>query len=122
MKQPECFIAPGTEELVCRLNKSLYGLKQSPRCWNIALDSKLKKIGLSHMIPVSTTRMKNESGNMLVVGVYVDDIVLAGNSESSIQEALASAFDIKDLGKLKLNRNQTSLSGLGNQPISKIFL
>jgi len=34
MTQPEGFVQPGNENLVCRLRKSLYGLKQSPRCWN----------------------------------------------------------------------------------------
>jgi len=39
MKQPEDFVKQGKEHLVCRLNHSIYGLKQSPRCLNQALDS-----------------------------------------------------------------------------------
>ena len=35
MKQPEGFIEKGKENLVCKLKHSIYGLKQSPRCWNI---------------------------------------------------------------------------------------
>ena len=38
MKQPEGFVEEGNEHLVCRLKQSLYGLKQSPRCWNSTLD------------------------------------------------------------------------------------
>ena len=38
MRQPEGFIEPGKEYQVCRLKRSIYGLKQSPRCWNHALD------------------------------------------------------------------------------------
>ena len=45
MKQPEGFIAKGQEHLVCRLDKSLFALKQSPRCWNTALDQHLREIG-----------------------------------------------------------------------------
>ena len=103
MKQPEGFIEPGSENLVCRLKKSIYGLKQSPRCWNLALDSKVKEIGLSQSSHDPCIYYKNEKGNMLVVCVYVDDIILAGQQEGSIQQvkvALASAFDIKDLGRL----------------------
>ena len=37
MKQPEGFAAKGQEHLVCKLKRSIYGLKQSPRCWNSAL-------------------------------------------------------------------------------------
>ena len=40
MKQPEGFIQPGQEHLVCRL----YGLKQEPHCWNHALGGHLKEI------------------------------------------------------------------------------
>ena len=36
-KQPDGFVAPGNEHLVCRLKKSIYGLKQSPCCWNSSL-------------------------------------------------------------------------------------
>ena len=121
MKQPEGFVVPGSEELVCRLKKSIYGLKQSPRCWNLALDSKLKEIGFSQSSHDPCIYHRNERGNMLIVGVYVDDIILAGN-ESSIQRvkaALASAFDIKDLGKLnyflgiKIERNLNNSIWIG---------
>ena len=45
LKQPEGFVEPGKENLVCHLKRSIYGLKQSPRCWNHALDSRLKEMG-----------------------------------------------------------------------------
>ena len=45
MRQPEGFIAEGEEHLVCKLKRSLYGLKQSPRCWNATLDEYLKELG-----------------------------------------------------------------------------
>ncbi|KAF2344435.1 Reverse transcriptase RNA-dependent DNA polymerase, partial [Trinorchestia longiramus] len=45
LTQPEGFVSEGNENLVCRLNKSLYELKQSPKCWNTALDGHLKQLG-----------------------------------------------------------------------------
>ena len=45
MQQPEGFIADGQEHLVCRLKRSIYGLKQSPRCWNSTIDGYLKQLG-----------------------------------------------------------------------------
>ncbi len=45
MKQPEVFVEEGKEHLVCKLKQSLYGLKQSPRCWNSTLTAHLKGMG-----------------------------------------------------------------------------
>ena len=43
MKQPEGFEDSGKPGHVCRLNRSIYGLKQAARCWNSTLDAFLKK-------------------------------------------------------------------------------
>ena len=45
MTQPEGFVRKGEEQLVCKLNRSIYGLKQSPRCWNFALDKYIRDLG-----------------------------------------------------------------------------
>ena len=50
MKQPEGYAIKGKENLVCKLKKSIYGLKQSPRCWNSALDCHLKKWDLNKQL------------------------------------------------------------------------
>ena len=56
MSQPKGYEKEGEEHLVCKLKKSIYGLKQSPRCWNMALDSQLRKMALPsrNRIPAST--------------------------------------------------------------------
>ena len=93
----------GKEQLVCRLKKSIYGLKQSPRCWNIALDSHLKEIGFSQSQNDPCIYYKDADGEIFYMGVYVDDIILPGKSESKLKEVktdLSRKFDTKDLGKL----------------------
>ncbi len=103
MEQPEGFVVEGKESLVCKLKHSLYGLKQSPRCWNSALDTHLKSIGFvqSSNDPCIYTAAEGEP---IIMGVYVDDIVLASNSSERVQEmkdALAQKITIRDLGELK---------------------
>ena len=98
MKQPRGFVTEGEEHLVCKLKKSIYGLKQSPRCWNYALDTYLKE-----MVFVQSTSdpcIYVDAGGDLCIGVYVDDI---GRNEERIKEVkdvLSAKFDIKDMGKL----------------------
>lgn len=103
MKQPEGFIVKGKEQLVCKLKKSIYGLKQSPRCWNFCLDSQLLGMGLQKS-QSDPCIYNNSEGEKLIVAVYVDDLIIAGKSSNEImrvKQSLSSAFKMKDLGKLK---------------------
>ena len=59
--------------MVCKLKKSLYGLKQSPRCWNMTLDAHLKSMGFTQSIADPSSAGEE----VFYIGVYVDDIVLA---------------------------------------------
>ena len=102
MKQPESFTNKGQEHLVCRLKRSIYGLKQSPRCWNQTLDVQLKKMGFvqSTSDPCIYTSSKED---LLILAVYVDDIVLEGKSEKKIADvksSLAKIFQVKDMGEM----------------------
>ena len=99
MRQPKGFSTPGKERLVCKLKKSIYGLKQSPRCWNTVLGSHLKDMGFTQSVsdPCIYT---DTGGDLFFIGVYVDDIILAGHSDKKIKDvkdALAHKFDIKDM-------------------------
>ena len=47
MRQPDGFVELGSKDLVCKLNRSLYGLKQSPRCWNLVSGEFLKFSGFT---------------------------------------------------------------------------
>ena len=100
MKQPEGFVKKGKENLVCKLKKSIYGLKQSPRCWNNALDGYLKSINLeqSNADPCIYTGPEG-----VIVAVYVDDILIATETEEmmiKMKRSLSQKFEVKDLGEL----------------------
>ena len=85
MKQPEGFIAEGEQHLVCKLTKSIYGLKQSPWCWNLALDTCLKELNFETTISDPCIYVST-GDEPFYIGVYVDDIILAGPSNEKIQE------------------------------------
>ena len=85
MRQPDGFIAKGQEGFVCKLKRSVYGLQQSPRCWNSALDSQLRKMGFVQAPSDLCIYMASE-GEQFIVGVDVDDILLVGKSDKRIAE------------------------------------
>ena len=87
---------------MCKLNSSLYGLKQAPKCWNVTLDERLKEVGFAQTISNPCLYITREREQFLI-GVYVDDILLAGRSEKQLREvksALSEKFYVKDLGEL----------------------
>jgi hypothetical protein len=100
---------PGFEEKfgskVCKLKKSLYGLKQSPRAWFEKFSRSVKKQGYTQGESDHTLFIKyNPSGKITILIVYVDDIVLTGDDVTEMERLkrnLAVKFEIKDLGSLK---------------------
>ena len=50
MEQPEGTVEEGDEGKVMKLLKCLYGLKQSPRQWNVLIDTVLKKLGFKRLL------------------------------------------------------------------------
>ena len=104
MRQPEGFIEPGKEHLVCHLKRSIYGLKQSPRCWNPTLDNHLKEMGFKQAPCDPCLYIHSDSeGEIFVVGVYVDNIILGGRSIDKMdatKKELNEKFKMKDLGLL----------------------
>lgn len=99
MLQPEGF-SDGTSK-VCRLKKSLYGLKQASRVWNAKLNSTLIRFGLNRSKMDPCIYHKRFEHKIIIVAVYVDDILLFTNDEYSkidLKTKLANAFKMKDLG------------------------
>lgn len=79
IEQPEGFIQPGEEDLVCLLKKPLYGLKQASRKWNEKFDSFLTEFGLirSTADPCVYFYRGEELGDVTILGIWVDDGLLA---------------------------------------------
>jgi hypothetical protein len=101
MKQPEGFVVKGKKELVCKLKRSLYGLKQSPRMWYQKFDTYILSLGFVRRKFDHCIYSKEEGGHFIYVALYVDDMLLIGNNMDTIKEVkkkLSSKFDMKDLG------------------------
>ena len=104
MKQPEGFEVECKEDLVYKLNKSLYGLKQSSRCWNSVLDEHLKSIGFVQTESDPCIYVKVKDGDIFIAAVWVDDIILAGKTDeeiNNVKASIAERFQVKDMGELK---------------------
>ena len=102
MKQPEGFEVKGKENLVCKLKKSIYGLKLSPRCWNAALDTQFKLMGFTQSENDPCIYYKDTGGEMFYIGVYVDDIILAGKSEGKLAEVKDQLQEVRYQGSRRI--------------------
>jgi hypothetical protein len=101
--QPPGFVIPGKEGKVLRLCKTLYGLRQAPRAWNAKLDSMLKGVGFGQSPHEATIYRRGNVGNTLLVGVYVDDLVITGTKDvdvAAFKEEMKATFQMSDLGLL----------------------
>lgn len=97
-------VAQGEFGKVCILQKSLYGLKQSPRAWFGKFSQAVMKFGLKRSEYDHSLFYQNYVDGMLFLVVYVDDIVITGSNERGIYALKAffsSLFQTKDLGPLK---------------------
>lgn len=103
MLPPPGFFNEGDNK-VCLLKKSLYGLKQALRQWNHKLSEALFEAGFEQYKNDHSLFIKAKDNTVLFLLVYVDDLVITGNSESEIESFkvfLKNKFKIKDLGELK---------------------
>ena len=101
MKQPKGFMVKGKKELVCRLKKSLYGLKQSPRMWYQKFDTYIRGLGFTRSKEDHCVYFKLIGDCVIYLVLYVDDMLLIGNDKEIIQDLktqLFSKFDMNDLG------------------------
>ncbi|GJY63821.1 retrotransposon protein, putative, ty1-copia subclass [Tanacetum coccineum] len=102
MEQPEGFIDHNHPRKVCKLQRSIYGLKQASRSWNKRFDEEIKKFGFHQNLNEPCVYQKASGSNVIFLILYVDGIILMGNHIPSLQEVkdyLGKCFSMKDLGE-----------------------
>jgi hypothetical protein len=106
MEIPPGFGTSQTTGKVCRLKKSLYGLKQSPRAWFDRFRRAVRAMGYGQCNGDHTVFYRHSLSNrkITILAVYVDDIIITGDDEEEIKRlkgCLSNEFEVKDLGNLK---------------------
>uniref|UniRef100_A0A2N9F5U8 Reverse transcriptase Ty1/copia-type domain-containing protein n=1 Tax=Fagus sylvatica TaxID=28930 RepID=A0A2N9F5U8_FAGSY len=103
MDQPVGFVAKVQERRkVCKLKRSIYGLKQSSRQWYLRFHRAILSNGLTMIEEDHCVYTKWSKGSFIILSLYVDDILLAGNDAEMIvatKEWLSSNFEMKDMGE-----------------------
>ena len=104
MSIPEGYSVPSNSDMVCKLKKSLYGLKQSSRAWYQRLDQYLLLHKFQRLESDASIYIKRETqNNFIILTVYVDDCILMSNQLTLIQNLkaiLQMEFDMSDEGDL----------------------
>jgi hypothetical protein len=102
MDQPAGFVADGQERKVCKLKRSIYGLKQSSRQWYLRFHQAVLLNGFTMIEEDHCVYVKRSKGSFIIMSLYVDDILLAGNDKDMIVATkgwLSSNFEMKDMGE-----------------------
>ena len=87
-----------------QIEKSLYGLKQSPRAWFDRFRWALCDMGYKQCNGDHTLFYRHSRLKITVLAVYVDDIIITGDDEAEIEclkKNLSKQFEVKDLGQLR---------------------
>lgn len=103
MAQPQGFLDKDHPSHVCKLTKAIYGLKQAPRAWYQELRTFLLHSGFRNSHADTSLFVLHSNGHLLYLLVYVDDLIITGDSTSLVDwfvNLLANRFSLKDLGLL----------------------
>ena len=97
MDQPEGFVKKDQEGKVCKLLKSIYGLKQASRSWNLMFDEIIKTYGFEQNVDEACVYKYIKGKVVVFLVLYVDDILLNGNDVdtlSNVKKWLAEKFQM----------------------------
>ena len=102
MDQPQGFETTGKESLVCKLKKSIYGLKQASRQWYLKFNNTILSYEFVENTVDTCIYMKVSGSRFIIMILYVDDILLIANDKGmlhDVKEFLSKNFEMKDMGE-----------------------
>ncbi|GKG36915.1 zinc finger, CCHC-type containing protein, partial [Tanacetum coccineum] len=103
MNQPLGFILPGNENKVCKLVKSFYGLKQTPKQWHQKFDDVVFSNGyIVNQADKCVYSNFYASRKGVIICLYVNDMLIFGTDQVQMdltKEFLSSRFSMKDIGE-----------------------
>ena len=102
MTQSKGFLDPKYSNRVCKLQRSIYGLKQASRSWNLRFDKAVKEFGFMKNEDEPCVYKKVSGSDIVFLVLYVDNILLIGNDIPTLQSVkswLGKCFSMKDLGE-----------------------
>jgi len=106
MDQPEGFSVDGKDQMVCKLKKSIYGLKQASRQWYIKFNDTITSFGFEENVVDRCIYRKVSGSKFIFLVLYVDNILLVANVLGILCQTkyfLSKNFEMNDL-KRKKNR------------------
>jgi len=104
MEQPLGYVDQTHFNLVCRLKKTLYGLKQTPRAWLDKIGQYFVTSGFQTSNVDISLYVKKIDHGIVVIVIYVNDLIITRNSDADIsnfKKLLKQKFKMKDLGELR---------------------
>ncbi|KAL0533145.1 hypothetical protein IC582_030360 [Cucumis melo] len=102
MDQPEGFMVEGKEHMVCKLKRSIYGLKQASKQWYLKFNDTITSFGFKENIVDRCIYLKISGSKFIILVLYVDDILLATNDFGLLcqtKEFLSKNFEMKDMSE-----------------------
>ena len=103
MEQPQGYVDPSKGDYVCKMMKSIYGLRQAPRSWYSKFSSKLQDLQFHVTVSDPSLFVYHQNRITTYLLLYVDDIIITSSSDAFVCELIAtlsSNFKMKDLGLL----------------------
>ena len=103
MVQPLGFESNIHLKAVCRLKKAIYSLKQAPWAWHSKITQYLHRVGFKMSKSNNCLYVRRDSGSLIVIILYVDDLVIGGEhlvDINKVKSLLSNKFEMTDMKEL----------------------